>query len=159
MEEPKKRLPRIKHSVIINRAGITPGGRPTFTILNVAVMVVYLPKWYTELIHKGKLKAHQVEPRFRQLKQELITNDLDLVSYTLYEKEACIVIKSMLDGNPRDARETLKTQLRLWNVSMRQFLEPFRVLVWNLHDYRVLESGRIVYAPFGPRKKKIVMTL
>lgn len=156
MEEVKKieRLPRIKHTILYTRAGSTPGGRPTFTVTNVAVIVVYLPKWFTELLRRGKLRGLQVEPRFRQLKEELIKNDLELVSYSLYEAEANIIVKSILDGNPRDARETLKTQLRLWNVSMRQFLEPFRVLVWNLPDYRVTDTGKIVYAPFGPRKKK-----
>lgn len=147
-------MANLKFSQTITRAGYTPNGRPVFTIMNITVIMVNLPRWYMRLVMTKSINPREVEFGFRKLKEQLAKNDLDLVEYSLYDEAPKIVVQSSLDGHPRDARTTLKTQLRLFNISMRALLEPFKDRVLDLIEYKYT-NGKVIYCPFGKRPKRI----
>jgi len=145
----------IKRDVKYTRAGqIGSHGayRPTFTIMNIATVTVAMPKWWVQLISNKLLTPREVEFNFRKLQVALRTIDLELVSYSWYGPDAYIQVKSLLDGSPVDARETLKSQLRLFRVAMKEFSSEFKERVDLLRDYKRNKNGNICYCPAGPRK-------
>lgn len=128
------------------------GERSTFTIMNMTTITVVFPKWWNLLIKNKFLKPNEVEFNFRLLKNKLEVIGLELVSYSLYEEEAYIVIKSFIDGSPVDAKITLKSDLRLFNKSMKEFYSDFKERTVLLRNYTFV-NGKVRFTPTGPRKR------
>ena len=125
--------------------------RPVFTIMNTTRVTIIFPRWYRRLWSLKKLEMRTVEFASRELQEKIQKNDLLLGSYSLYDNPH-IIVRSAFDGHPTDARESLKAQLRLFNIAMKEFFAYFRPLIeTNLIEYKIT-NNKIIYCPVGPRK-------
>lgn len=143
--------PGITRTQKYTRAG-TMDSRPVFHVMNIATIGIMMPKWFSKLVNHKKFSKSISEQAFRKLRKDLEVIGLELSSQDIYNIEkGYIVIKSFYDGNPKEAAQQLKADLRMFNRALKEFKNKMKEYIDLLDDYRVLDNGRLFHCPARPR--------